>query len=136
MEGVAFFMRNFYTYRLTKGSSFSLQIGTNSPCFHNGRLSVWNLYLTDEEKSALDLRLREIQQPFDTYESIQEEKNLYNQTHCDQCASCWWFDISLPIKCGLQHYEEEVVREILQENMTAKEDQIRCPILVGFCHEW
>lgn len=131
---------SMWTFRLQGGEALALKGGLLS-VEHDGVLSVWNILLTAKEAQELEglLRARGIRvsrwsEPPPPEAQAEREMLLQAQrgevTYLTlQCPACFWMDLKVEDKCGLQAWHKDTRDEALRMYDKARSDALACPLL-------
>tara|TARA_Y100000310_G_scaffold321557_1_gene379373 strand:- start:5828 stop:6277 length:450 start_codon:yes stop_codon:yes gene_type:complete len=133
-------VQSLWTFRISGGSPFGLEISRNPCVEHNGGTSVFHLVLSPEEVRVIeDVATRrgckvELWVPEgESAEQREERMTLLNQQNrvwpSTECPTCAWFDPLLKDgePCGLAGWEESAVTAF-KKNTKAFGDLEGCPV--------
>jgi hypothetical protein len=132
-------MKKSWSFLITGGDPFQVQVGTNFPIRHNGDRTVWNGLLTEEEKADLEKWLRASTCSCTIYNTDPTEseidQQLFERTpndfHCSQCPSCFWYDLSSGNRCKAMDIPQSIMRVLIEDDSAVQSiDYHSCPILI------
>ena len=135
-------MKAMWTFRLVGGERLMLQIGP-STVEHSGSLSVWSLFLSEIEASALEdllvargIRVNRWAEGPSPEQAAEREILLKAQAGeveylTMQCPVCFWLDLGATGAglCGLRGWPAAMRKEALLTHEKAREDAFSCPLL-------
>lgn len=131
-----------WTFRLVGGESLAMRVGLAS-VEHSGGLSLWSVFLTQEEAATLETVLvsrgirvaRWAEGPSE--EQIKERDALMKAQRGEaeyltaSCPSCFWLDLKAEEAglCGLQGWHDTTRTEALRMYERARKDACDCPLI-------
>lgn len=120
------------------GEPFEMQIGLNPVFNHFGDMSVWNVLLNSEEKEYLDDWLTSRKYSFQIHNTdttveemeLQKKERTPSVFHCEQCPTCFWFDMSSVNKCRAMDMPHIVIKRVIEDQYSIQAINYHsCPVL-------
>ena len=140
-------MKQLWTFHVTQGDTFDLQVKGNPVMRHDGRQSILKCLCTEEQARELEEKMKsfgcgvEANCPRETSEQREERAQLLalmgdgRSFPCEKCPECAWFDPFIEGLCGAgfssklrtPSWEDEVIEERLSDDKF-RADWDACPL--------
>jgi len=128
-----------WTFRLTGGKPVKVRLARTPELQHDGRLTLWQVMMTDKMAAYLEgfligqditvIRHAEVEGPEQKAErdmaaSLNEDR-VYRTVRCMECI---FFHPELPMDCGYEGWQENIITTFMEAHQKAREDIQACPI--------
>lgn len=134
---------HLWIFRIVGGEPFTAQVPGNPAVIHNGRMTLCQQMLTDEQavevqQVALDhgCSLKDARKaPGQTEAQRAERLRTMGRGREDevwpsgQCPNCFWFDVeAVDDPCGYRSWPRETVVQAMKTNPRAASQLVLCPL--------
>lgn len=132
--------RSVYVFHLQGGDPISVKTEGSPMQTHNGKMSVWRLFLTNEQSQSLvhilntrNIRVLYVDGKIDRGGEQREKQVQWanREWRTPKCPTCYWTDPNLPTECKLD-YQELIPNPIPEK---AQKDAEECPLLEIEIHD-